>query len=265
MRATAMLAFIFCMVLTPGYNDPLDRAQLLQKLRSDKVDDRVSAYEKLRTDSSALSDPAVKAALIDLLDRESHVALNDDQEGYIEYVSELIETATDLVNWSDQHQVCVLVLSPYPPGDKIASHAQIAMPCLLQKAQSKSSLTRGTAAAMLVQVLGSKTDALDPATVQQARQIILDALQDQAFDVRAMTVEALGCFGRPEMIPALQHVAGLFQLLPDQVAIRSGSWPTMRSRRFKRGQQEIKNSGPDFLHAEPANGWCWGVVWEGST
>jgi len=212
MRRILMLIFISSMGLAVSFGqrpsgNESDRAELLQKLRSDKVDDRVGAYEKLRTDSSALRDPSVKTALIDLLDRESHVALNDEQEGYIEYISELTDTVTNLADWEDQRQVCILVRSPYPPRDAIASHAKIAVPCLLQKAQSRESLGRGRAIAILVQALGTKTNELDSATVQRIQQVILNALHDQAFDVRALTVEALGRFGQQDMIPALQQIS----------------------------------------------------------
>jgi hypothetical protein len=186
-------------------SDQSDRAELLQKLHSVKVDERVSAYEKLSADSSALRDPDVKAALIDLLDRENHVELNAEQEGYVEYVSNLIETVTNFVDWTDQHQVCVLVHSAFPPKDGLAEHPRIAMPCLLQKARSNEGLTRGRAVAILVQALG--TNELDPATVETIRKIVLGALHDQTFDVRVQTVEALERFGREDMIPALQQVA----------------------------------------------------------
>lgn len=76
-----------------------------------------------------------------------------------------------------------------------------------RKTQSKESLTRGEAVVILVQISGSKTAALDLATVQQTRQIILHALHDQAFDERWMTVEALERFGQRDMIPALDNVA----------------------------------------------------------
>ena len=212
MRTSLLLIFTSCAALTvcvgqQAPNNESDRIELLQKLHSNRVDDRVGAYEKLRTDSSALHDPRVKAALVDLLDRESHVALNDDQEGYIEYMSKLTDTIAGLVDWDDQHQVCVLVLSAYPPRDAIASHAKIAMPCLLQKAQSKESLGRARAIAILVQALGTKANELDADTVQKIQQVILNALHDQAFDVRALTVEALRRFGQQDMIPALQQIA----------------------------------------------------------
>lgn len=86
-------------------NKESDRAELLQKLHSDKVDERDGAFEKLRADSSALQSTEAKAALIDLLDRENHVTFNDDQEGYVEYVSELIEAVTGLVIRTDSRLV----------------------------------------------------------------------------------------------------------------------------------------------------------------
>jgi hypothetical protein len=67
--------------------------------------------EELHSDPATLRIPGVQAALIDLVDRENHVAFNDDQEGYVEYVSEPIETVTGLVKWNDQPQVCILVRS----------------------------------------------------------------------------------------------------------------------------------------------------------
>lgn len=91
--------------------------KLIAALRSENASERSEAYYQLKADHTALlNQPVVRAALVDLLDRESHVELNDDQEGYIEYVSELVDTVANLVNWNNQHQVCILVLSPYPQG-----------------------------------------------------------------------------------------------------------------------------------------------------
>lgn len=215
LSCTAMIAILAaglmpCHAQQPSAAPTQDTSlqKLIAALRSENANERSEAYYQLKADHTALlNQPVVRAALVDLLDRESHVELNDDQEGYVEYVSELIDTVTGLVNWNDQHQVCILVRSPYPPGNEIASHAKVAVPCLLQKTQSKESLARGAAVAILVQILGKEREALDSATIQQTRQIVLDALHDGSFYVRASTVEALERFGGQDMIPALERVA----------------------------------------------------------
>jgi hypothetical protein len=212
MRTVLTLTLAICTapvvgIVQQAINKEPDRAELLQGLRSDKVDERVSAFEKLRGDSSALQDSDVKAALTDLLDRENHVDIKDDDEGYVEYVDNLIGTVTKLIEWSDQRQVCILVRSAYPPRDELAAHVLVAMRCLLEKAQSKSGLARGYAVAILVQALGSDTIRLDASTVQKFHQVILAALHDQAYEVRWLTLRALKSFGQEDMIPTLKQVA----------------------------------------------------------
>jgi hypothetical protein len=209
-----------------------DQAELLQKLRSQNISERSDAYEKLRGDSPENLSPAVKAAFIDLLDREnretmSGSTINDEDEGYVEYVSDLIGNVKELVDWTNPRQVCVLVSSAYPPQAEIASHPTNGMSCLIQKAESKHASSRGEAVAMLVQVLAHRSNGLDSAMTQTVRQIILGALHDPEATVRIYAVKALGRFGGSDMIPPLMQVAATDPDPSEHYAIRKWSTEAM--------------------------------------
>lgn len=193
---------------------------LLAKLQSKDPTERSRSYEELRSDAEAMRSKEVQAALLDLLDREdreieSTLRASHEQEGvgegYAEYVAELGETVDSYADWADTHQVCILVQQAYEWNTrfaaKIAAHAKVSIPCLIQMYGSDAGLTRAEAAPTLVRALADGKDKLDAETAQKARQVILRALQDPSEAVRSKTVRSLERFGAPDMIPALKQVA----------------------------------------------------------
>jgi hypothetical protein len=66
-------------------------AMLLKQLNSDEPIVRDNALKELRHNPPVLRDPRIKSALVNLLDRENHVTLDSDDEGYAEYVGWLTE------------------------------------------------------------------------------------------------------------------------------------------------------------------------------
>jgi HEAT repeats len=195
-------------------------SELLAKLQSKDPTERSLSYDELRSDAEAMRSKEVQAALLDLLDREdreieSTLRASHEQEGvgegYAEYVAELGETVDSYADWTDPRQVCILVQQAYEWDTrfaaKIAAHARVSIPCLIQMYRSDVGLTRAEAAPTLVRALADKKDGLDPETAQKARQVILRALQDPSEAVRSKTVMSLERFGTPDMIPALKEVA----------------------------------------------------------
>jgi hypothetical protein len=166
----------------------------------------------------------VQEALLDLLDRENQLiesTLRDSHgqvgvsdkygEDYGEYVAQLDETIDSFANWSDSHQVCIFVHESYNPESrfaaKIAAHASVAVPCLIQMYSSDVGLTRAEAAPVLVQAWAKGGKQLDSALSERTKQIILTALHDPDEAVRSHTISALEKFGGQDMIPALKQVA----------------------------------------------------------
>jgi len=180
---------------------------LLVQLRSNDSEVRSGAFDQLRLDPTALRDPEVKAALVNLLDRENEETVTGDEEDYSMYVDTLSDTVTKLVDWSDPRQVCILANSVYPPAE-LADHARIAVPCLLRRLKKNVPHTfQGQVVAMMVQALAKGKRELDPAAMQAARQATLSGLHDPDEGIRMDTVNALGKFGGEDMIPALRVVA----------------------------------------------------------
>ncbi len=79
-------------------------AELISKLQSKNFTERYSALEALRSDPAALRDPAVKTALVNLLDRENREAIAGEEEEYAEYTSWLADTVAKVVDWNDPHR-----------------------------------------------------------------------------------------------------------------------------------------------------------------
>jgi hypothetical protein len=197
---------------------------LLAKLHSTKEPEREEAFEKLRSNPANLQSPKVRTALLELLDRENHE--NDsqlaeaqkkgypdegDNEGYAEYYGNLLGIVDSFADWNNPRQACILAEGAYNDDSafaaRIVAHAKVTVPCLLKKSQSPISMNRAVTVPVLVQALAKANGALDPQTVQAAKQIVLRSLQDADEAVRAFTVGALGEYGAEDMIPALRKVA----------------------------------------------------------
>jgi len=197
---------------------------LLAKLHSTEEAERADAFEQLRSDPANLKSPKVRAALLDLLDRENHELDSQlfeaqkkgypdegENEEYAEYYSHVLDTVDSFANWNDPRQACLLVDANSSDesafSDEIADHARVTVPCLMKRSGSVISMNRAVSVPVLVQALAKAKDTLDPGTVKSARRIVLGALQDPDEAVRAFTVNALGRHGGEDMIPALRKVA----------------------------------------------------------
>ena len=194
---------------------------LLAKLRSNSGGERDSAYERLKAIPAALQNPKVKAALLDLLDRETQrmigtPRLGDSEvgvgtEGFAEYYSELSSTASDIGDWDDPHQVCVLVRGAGTPparsAQEAASRERVAWPCLQQMAVDHAPIERIAASRTLIELTRRAGSANDPAIGQNAKQTIVHLLHDQNESVRAETINSLEQFGTEDMISELKQVA----------------------------------------------------------
>lgn len=229
MRIKGLLIFAIAVmaVAATGQQKPAANrsvGDLLTRLRSEDWSERAQAFEQLRSDPSALRDPKVQEVLLTVLDHENRLmesTLRDSQghvgvsdrfgEGFGEYVDELGDTVDSFANWNDARQVCIFVHEAYNPDSqfatKIASHANVSVPCLIQMYGSDVGLIRSEASAVLVQALAKSKSQVSTTTSQEVKQVVLRALQDPDDSVRSSTVRALGKFGGGDMIPALQQVA----------------------------------------------------------
>jgi len=188
-------------------------ASLLKDFKSSDKQRREAAYNQIKDDKEALRRPEVKRALIELLDREEHVAPKPGEElgeGYIEYITNLADTVTRMADWNDLHQVCVLAESPYDSHSDFATElatkgGKAAVPCLLKMARGGPG-ERSGAIPVLVQLSAVTTD-LPPADRQKVRQAIIVGLRDSEAGVRQEIVDAVNRFGTPDFIPVLEDIA----------------------------------------------------------
>jgi hypothetical protein len=194
----------------------------LSDLDSAMVEQRMAAYMKIKDNQDALRRADVKAALINLLDRENRVVQAtldspsspsvDEKygEGYSEYLAELTDTVGGIADWHDPRQLCVLAQSSYNPDSAFAAKlatrggASVA-PCLLKMSQGNI-YDRKQSIAVLVHLSVDRNN-LPPSVQQQIHKAILGGLQDREVAVREVTIEALEAFGTPDMIPILQEIS----------------------------------------------------------
>jgi HEAT repeats len=241
MRDLIVITLVIFVTHTPvwaqqAHGHKATRAELLTQLRSDDVEKRIEAYKQLKSDRAALQDPKVKAAFVDLLDRENQGQTSGEEEDYSEYVSSLTDTVARTVDWRDTHQVCVLANSVDPPKE-LSDHAKVAVPCLLQKLQSSSAIARGATVASLVQALAKGKSELSTEINQTVTQIILSALRDPDETVKIPTVKALGQFGGEDMIPALRVVAETDPDPAENYAIRKWAAEAIAAIQQRAGQK----------------------------
>lgn len=199
-------------------------AQLLMKLNSANEPVRVKAFGELCSDPANLKKPQVRAALLDLLDRENRYLDSQleeaqkrgypdegDNEAFAEYYSDLLGIVDSFADWNNPRQACILVDAGSSDDSafatEIADHANVTIPCLMKRSESAISMNRAVAVPVLVQALRKVQGTLDVGTAQSARQIVVAALHDRDEGVRSFTVHALGKFGGSDMIPALKEVA----------------------------------------------------------
>jgi hypothetical protein len=111
-------------------------AVLLTRLQSQSEVERSKAFEALRSNPAVLKRPEVRAALLDLLDRENRErdakllqAQNSPQEdkgeaedeGYAEYYSHVLGAVDSFADWNDPRQACILVDASYNDDSAFAA------------------------------------------------------------------------------------------------------------------------------------------------
>jgi hypothetical protein len=220
MRKIALAVFLPLVCAAPFFAQQATRgdrrvADLLAQLHAEKWSERAAAYGKLRLDPTAIEKTEVRSALLDLLDRESHLPLStapepENEEQYAEYVASLGDTVDSFADWKDPRQLCILAQTSYNTDSRFAARlagvGKPVIPCLMQMAKSDRVGDRFKSVAVLIQLRAKELD-LDLRIVQEIRRITIRALHDPDDGVREFTVDSLREFGGEDMIPALQEVA----------------------------------------------------------
>ena len=211
--AVLVLCFLNCFTAAPSQqNSP---ALPLSDFKDPDWQNRDDAYRQVRANKEALKRADVITALVDLLDlenREIHkrwVDTTGDNEGYSEYIGALLGTVADVADWHDRRQLCVLAESTYNPDSEFATRLAVqggaaVAPCLLKMARSRISIDPLESIPVLVH-LAAVTKDLSPSVRQEIRQATIEGLRNS--DTRLATVEAVGHFGTPDLIPILQDIA----------------------------------------------------------
>jgi hypothetical protein len=189
-------------------------ASKLSALKSADWQERCAAYEEIKSNEETLKRLEVKAALVDLLDRENQIMRKYGKE-YSECTPYLQDTVAEIADWHDARQVCVLAESAYEGDSQFASElaikgGAIAVPCLLKMArgnvEDRYKTMRYEAIPVLAHILAASGD-LSPGVRKDIRQVVLSGLLDPQVGTREVTIEALGSFGTSEWVPLLEPIA----------------------------------------------------------
>jgi hypothetical protein len=227
MRASTVikLALVLLICFEQGYTTPLQKesglTHQISDLSSSDMQTRITAFMRMKDDPEILKLPEVKAALVDLLDRENQVVASatatpgsgtDEKygEGYGEYLDDLIDSVAKTADWHDPRQVCVLAHSAYNSASTVPERLAVeaggvAVPCLMKMARGNF-YDRRESIPVLVRI-STVTKDLDPALRQQVKQSILTWLKDPDASIRMTVVLAIGMFCGPGMIPILDDIA----------------------------------------------------------
>ena len=186
----------------------------LQALKSTDWEQRLDAYERIKGDQAALKRADVRRALLELLDRENHVgreAREKNGEGYSEYLGELGGTVDGMADWHDPRDLCILAQSTYNPESVFATKLAVeggtaVVPCLLKMARSPDVWDRYESIPV-IEHLSAVTKVLQSSDLKEIQDTVIRGLKDTNVSVRQGTVNSVGKFGKPEMIPALEDIA----------------------------------------------------------
>jgi HEAT repeat protein len=210
-------------IALPQHHPSPDINTLLSRLESDDRSVREAAVEELGSDQDALKQATIQRALVDLVDRENkeleatpdEPAGNHDPDadaywdGYIQYLSDLEELANPFINWDSSVEACIAVHEVYNPDSRfareIASHTKIAMPCVLQLANSGKWAQRYRVTYIVVEAL--EKNQLDSREEQKVRQTIHKLLHDKSASIRDSTIGAIKEHGDASMLPDLAELA----------------------------------------------------------
>lgn len=187
---------------------------------------RQAAFAQIKDSQQALQRPEANNALLQLLKHENdafHVRYTDSKgnaisisekfgEEYVEYYADLLGVVEKLADWQDEHQVCILAESAYNPDSSFATELATkggakVIPCLLQMAKSITQENDRYEAIPVLAHLYSLQTGLPLPMRREILQSVIVGLRDPSIGVRLATVRALGTYGTPEVLPALQKLA----------------------------------------------------------
>jgi hypothetical protein len=205
----------------------VEQTKLLTQLQSDDWRQRAASLDKLIANSDTRVAREVNAALIDLLVRENQLieaTLRASKgvegvsvkygEGYSEYYARLLSAIEKAVDYDDERTLVVLIHSSYNPDSpfamKLAGLGDVVVPLLLERTSSDIAPHRGTALAVLGEIMKrdkDRTRSLPPSVRQQIEQALMRGAVDEDVGVRMLAVRSLGKAGGKDALQLLEGIA----------------------------------------------------------
>ncbi len=226
-----LFVFIYCLGAI-AQDKPLD--SLLSAFKSPDPAVRVDAFEQVKRNREALERSDVRAALVDLLDRENrliHETLLESDGGqgvaikygedYALYTTELDQSVIEIVDWGNARSACILAESSDDPDSSfielfVSKGGARLVPCLLQLARGNRygmqdsgevlAMDRANTIPILLGIECTSKD-LTSAEAKQIDDIMDQGLRDPSGQVRRSIVEGWGQYGSPVLIPRLQEIS----------------------------------------------------------
>jgi hypothetical protein len=222
-------------------------ASLLKKLNANQWEERDEAVQRLTDDPEMVRSPAMKRALIQLLDRENKclraprlqschlpVTKDPDNYAYATYHSMLLGLADSVIDPGDEPGVAILVDSAYNPDSdfalKLASYGQTVVQPLLTLARNPDPSRRDDSYEVLGRVLrqhrlGQSRYPLTAKAIRDVEDRLRAGLRDPISFARGGAIRGVQAAGDQPSLPILEEIrkSDPYQAAPGRYLIREAA------------------------------------------
>jgi hypothetical protein len=190
-----------------------DQSDFITQLKSNNWEDRAKAFYTIHSIDSSPDAKEIKAALLDLLDRENQLiesTLKESNgekgvsvkygEGYSEYYSDLLRFVEKQSDLSDKRTLSIIVHGGYDPesvfAQKLMNRGEEIVPILMEMHKSDLYGARYNSVMMLGQLVGRYRSKVSDQTADQIMQILIASQFDSNPMVKAGAIKSLQRLGK---------------------------------------------------------------------
>ncbi len=226
MIIATLITFLTAHALPSPLTPAISQEDVRIEIQSNDWQVRAAAVAAAKADAQLLAAPQVRAALVQLLDRETRLisdigrAHPDPLEGssaedYGEYYARLLDIVASIVDSNDIDSVSVIVRARYDGGDLFAEHVarfgESIIPALLELADGPDASGRARGIMVIGYALRQQRTPTNQTrfSSQSVRQLevrLHSALSDNDSLVRQSAIHAAVAAGDVESLPRLETI-----------------------------------------------------------
>src|SRR5262249_34049213 len=190
-----------------------DQGDFITQLKSNNWEDRAKAFYSIHSIDSSPNAKEIKAALLDLLDRENQLlesTLKESNgekgvsvkygEGYSEYYSDLLRFVEKQSDLSDKRALSIIVHGGYDPesafAQKLMNRGEEIVPILMEMYKSDLYGEKYNSVMMLGQLVGRYRSKVSDQTADQIMQILITSQYDSNPMVKVGAIKSLQRLGK---------------------------------------------------------------------